>query len=274
MAENAVLRLTADDAACKNEIDEAILQLASSGVVTHVAAFTNYGLAGSFCRRLGTSATAGIHLNLSSGKSLTDPSLISSLVDGVGRFHCPTPDDETKMHHSLATFLAERVPTFRPLHIKTELTAQIKAFQDEVGRSPAFCTIHHDLDQVPVVRDVMKSIFPTQPGRQALLESARLAGVFSTFLSPNDDLSRAQTKIRSMAIRALQVVRTNSSNVVEIVCHPGFASSDLSDFTVYIKQRELEFKVWANPSILSELHIVSRSVDGFHVDKTLIESVV
>jgi predicted glycoside hydrolase/deacetylase ChbG (UPF0249 family) len=265
MCRHGTIRLTADDAACKDEIDRAILELASLGVLTHVAAFSTYGRLKNFSRLLGANASLGIHFNLSSGRALSHQYLIRSLADDEGSFFCPTPADEKDMHTSLANFLGERVPTYLLSEIEIELTSQLRAFEEDVGHRPDFCTMHHDLDQVPVVKEAMRRVAPFDLGRQALLESGNLIGVFCTFLSRQDNLATSTEKIYSMLSNAVSVSRTHNCALAEIVCHPGFESEYLSDFTVYIKQRELEFKVWSTPEILRVLRTAERSKDGWYV---------
>lgn len=257
------IKITADDAACKDKIDEAILELSSLRIVTHVAAFSSFGRLKRFSRLLDSGVSLGIHFNLSSGKSLSKPAAIPSLVDSLGRFHCPTPKYEKDMSNSLSQFIREQVPQLIQSEIQEEFTLQLRVFEDEVGSTPSFTTVHHDLDQVAVVRESINVILPHMPPRQAQLNSGLLAGVFCTFLSNLDDAGSAKDKVNLMINSALESSMQRKGIPAEIVCHPGYFSDSIADFTVYLAQRELEFKAWTDPEIDRRFVGAKRTAKGW-----------
>jgi predicted glycoside hydrolase/deacetylase ChbG (UPF0249 family) len=263
-AASGLIYITADDGAINPGIDASIEELALSGVLTAVCAFsTAPNLLGRLAEQLPVQVDLGLHLNLSSGSPATSPAQIPSLVTSDGLFHSATPEQRDAMGDSISVFLADVVPGFEPAEVRVELRAQVEAFRDCVGRPPSFSSFHHDLDMHPLIRSIASDELPALPGRQARLATGDLAHVVSRFLSPSDSRAQATAEITELLNGALQSSVLASGSPVEMVCHPGYVDTTLPEFTVYTAERQLEHLAWSSAEVRRLLASGQRTRDGW-----------
>lgn len=89
-----MLIVTADDYGASAFIDAGIHRAIRGGAVTTVSAFANYQETGRPIARLARDhpgVGVGVHLNVTSGSPVLEPSEIPSLIDDAGRFF-PLPE--------------------------------------------------------------------------------------------------------------------------------------------------------------------------------------
>lgn len=113
------LIVTADDFGAADCIDEGILYAVEHGFVTSVGVLSNYPDAAKRVKKLCRTYKSigwGIHLNISSGRPLSDPEEVPTLVDEEGRFY---PVEK----------LVPRLADVSPEDLETEIEKQILAFK-------------------------------------------------------------------------------------------------------------------------------------------------
>lgn len=257
----ARLNVVADDAAQSTAIDNGIRDLAAMGVLTGVAAFANFGRLPHMNYLASWGIQVGIHLNISSGRPVSQPDTVASLVDADGKFRSPyAPDASPRaIADALLSYLIHHVPYVEETQVVAEFQAQINLFEEVLGHTPRFAAVHHDLDRDERLQAILARAFPTLLGRQQRVQSSALAGYFYTFLSEIDTFETARHAVRRLILQAMSKSIAATGWPSEIVCHPGYASPDLSDFTVYNHQRQLELDVWRSEEIISLLHHGVRS---------------
>jgi len=254
----AALYITADDGAQNPEIDRGIVQLTKTGILTGVAAFATYGRLPSLCKALPPETVIGIHLNISSGTSISKPSMIPTLVDSRGRFIGPSLDKDKNISKSLAQYATNHVTKIDKKDIMTELREQLLKFINETGDYPAFSCIHHDLDINPNVRDVIADLLPSTPTRQLLIRQNKLTGVFCELFEASDRLPIVIYKLKHLVINAIDYSFANNGIPSEVVCHPGYVSQKMNEFTVYRLQRRVELDAWLSDEIRSIFDVGNR----------------
>jgi predicted glycoside hydrolase/deacetylase ChbG (UPF0249 family) len=261
------LLITADDGGFCDSIDRGILELAGKGILTGVSAFSSFHRIGAFAKLLGAHSALGIHFNLSSGAPLSNPSRIPSLVDNTGMFHSPTPRAKSGMLRSLNRFVQHRVPLFNRSEMCVELTRQLRTFEDHAG-PPAFATVHHDLDRIKTVQEVVGALVPHLACRQARLKAAKLSEVLCRFLTDEQSMESARDAVLAMLVKARRLLRKpHNLGSVEIVCHPGYASRKMGEFTVYVTERELELSAWSSAAVSIFLSTATRTALGWSLYK-------
>lgn len=254
----ATLYITADDGAQNSEIDRGIVQLTKTGILTGVAAFATYGRLSSLCKALPPETVVGIHLNISSGTPISKPSMIPTLVDSRGQFICPSLDKEKNISESLAQFIKKHVTKIDKKDIMTELREQLLKFINETGDYPAFSCIHHELDINPNVRDVIADLLSSTPTRQLLIQQNKITGVFCELFNAYDRLPIVIYKLKLLVINAINCSFANDGIPSEVVCHPGYVSQEMNEFTVYRLQRKIELDAWLSDEIRSIFDVGNR----------------
>ncbi|NIR49307.1 ChbG/HpnK family deacetylase [candidate division KSB1 bacterium] len=137
--------VNADDFGITAGVNQAIIELAESGAITSTSLMTNMPLAAGATlvkHKIGT----GVHLNLTTGRPVSDPQQIPSLVNRSGEFHC-------------LSVLLQRYRTRRlsKSEIELEFTAQMKrAF--EIGMCPDHFDAHESLLKYPLFEAVARKV--------------------------------------------------------------------------------------------------------------------
>lgn len=259
----AHLNIIADDAAQSSNIDSAIRDLAIRGILTGVAAFANFGRLPEQRMLASLGVKIGIHLNISSGRPLSQPDTIASLVDAEGNFRSPRAADSSPraIADAILSYQAHHLSNVEETQVIAELQTQIGLFEQIIGQAPAFVAIHHDLDRDERLQAILTRTFPNLPGRQQRVQSSMLAGYFYIFLSEMDTLSTAIQSVRELILQAVKKSFAAQGRPSEIVCHPGHVSPPTTTFTVYNQQRQQEYEAWRSNSILSLLRRGSRLED-------------
>lgn len=268
----AHLNIIADDAAQSAAIDDGIRDLAAIGILTGVAAFANFGRL-QYMRYLASwGVQAGIHLNISSGRPVSHPTAVASLVNADGTFKSPHATDSSPraISDALLHYKMQHLPRIEEAQVVTEFQAQINLFEKVLGYAPAFAAVHHDLDMEERLQKILAHAFPALPGRQHRLQSSVLAGYFYAFLNKEDTFETATRTVSELILQAIYKSTAAAGRPSEVVCHPGYASPEASAFTVYNQQRQMELKAWRSEVVLSLLRNGIRSEDNWTFDSDTI----
>lgn len=184
----------------------------------------------------------GLHLQLTDGRPISDPSLIPTLVDCDGKFPA---------HRS-------QIGNINPVEVLLEWRAQSQALT-QLGIAPSHIDTHHDVHTVPAALEayiqlaqelnIPARMLPQGVGGNytEVRRRLRTAGVICTDFfvciwsgkSPNTE----------SLIRALRVFERlgGESCSLEIGCHPGYSDEELAGVSRYSEFREEELAILLNP---------------------------
>ncbi|MBN1202317.1 MAG: ChbG/HpnK family deacetylase [Anaerolineae bacterium] len=255
------LIVNADDFGRAPGVNRGILDAHHNGIVTSTTVMINYPYAPAALDEALDSAPdlgLGLHLNLTSGRPVSSPETVPSLVNADGVFY----------HIS---DLAPRYGDLDADDIRRELTAQVARFISQAGRPPDHLDAHHHsaylhpaalavlLDlaaeyQLPVRRPSLRF----KPGQTFELLSRYVSGLpeetirqFSEQMQTVFDERPAPLTTDALELdfydeRAtlgdLLVILTNLPHgITELMCHPGYVDDALAT-SVYAAQREEEVK--------------------------------
>lgn len=267
------LIVNADDFGLNAGVNRAILEGHDQGIVTSATIMANlpgFDEAARLAKdypRLGV----GLHFNLTQGRPLADPALVTGLVDGEGRFL------------GSSTALARRwvAGRLREQEIATELRAQIERALDS-GLALTHIDSHKHAHVLPPVFRVVCRIIPSYginalrmpiekgPRTDALtikqtkqrLVAAGLAGLSrlnrpvmraARLAAPDNLLGLTQTGFWSREWLIETLCRL-PHGVSELMCHPGYFGEDWGDIQTRLKESRLaELQLLTDPEIMQTI---------------------
>lgn len=244
---------TADDLGAHPAINAAIGRLVELRVLDRVSALVNYPNVKPWNPPYQATCAIGLHLNITSGRPISLPTSVPSLVCGTGTFHCPTPALATKIDAALNTFKQVMGKVWLPEDLVREFSAQLETFRRLFQSEPAFVNVHHDMDQVSCVLQACEAVFG-DGGRVSAISRKSLAAVTYTFVSEDSTLEAAQDIVLSHIYKAIEL-SVREGLPVEVCCHPS-DNGDLSSFTAYRRGRILEAQAWASPAVRDVLRLM------------------
>lgn len=242
------LLIHADDLGLTAGVTKGIAEAMTQGVVTGTSAM----VCSPQQRQLVAAAAPelrgriGLHLQLTDGRPVMDPSRIPSLVDREGRFPA---------HRSQLT-------NPDPDEVLLEWRAQWQWLQ-ELGISPAHIDTHHHVHAAPAVLEayvqlakehqVRARVIPEGIGgnprevRQRLRAAGVVCADFFTCIwtgrTPNlDSFTRALRVFAHLG---------GESCSLEIGCHPGYSDEELNGLSKYSSLREQELNVLCKPEMVT-----------------------
>ncbi len=243
------LIVNADDFGRSPGVNRGIMDAHTRGIVTSTTVMINYPDAAPGLQQIRDEAPdlgTGLHLNLTSGRPVSDPDQVRSLVDGSGQFY---PIDAWPT----------RVETFDPAHIRREIDAQVEHFTRLAGQPPDHLDAHHhatylhpaaletmlaaaaqyhiplrnaglDLPRETVLT-TLKAMLPGLPHDFAL----RLIDTLQVTLADNAPPrwpARLETRFYGdhATLGDLLVILTTleDDSITEIMCHPGYPDQALA----------------------------------------------
>lgn len=175
------------------------------------------------------SGRVGVHLQLTGGSSISDPSNVKSLVDSNGRFR-----DARNSATSLAVDEVER-----------EWRAQISVACNLIGSKPSHLDSHHGMHRRPELTGLYVNLarelgIPVRGGAHFLGNYTNDSGILTTeeilrdWTSKLEDEHDLSQKIRSI------IEKQPSTQSIEIVTHPGFVDAELERVSSLVGPREFE----------------------------------
>lgn len=253
------LIVNADDFGRSPGVVRGILEAHHKGIVTSTTVMINYPAAPQGLEQALASALRlgiGLHLNVTSGRPVSDPAAVPSLVDERGVFH----------------FIADwghRIDAFDPDDLRREVMAQFDRFVSLTGRIPDHLDAHHHATYLhPASLRVMLELAAEHglPMRDAYFDAPERAFGALRGMIPSMSEDRAWALLDDLrAVLAespaawcparfhqewydstatlgdLLVILTTlePDSVTELMCHPGYVDEALAD-SGYIHPREDE----------------------------------
>ena len=237
---NKKLFITADDIGAVESIDKAVEELVSEQCLDCVSVFVTGNVDLAWLKRIADKVLCGLHFTLTFGRPLGDK-FPQELLNAEGGFRYPEKPmnaNQETIHDSLNSFF-KWLGSIDQKVIENELRRQVAKFKELMGFAPFFINTHHDIDICDNVFSAIKSVCPGYSSRQYLLRKGGYLYNFH-FLSDDDDEDSAYELI-SRLISTGEDFLNNGGDLAEIVFHPAFPSSALSEFTSYTNGRYLEY---------------------------------
>jgi predicted glycoside hydrolase/deacetylase ChbG (UPF0249 family) len=263
------LIVNADDLGMSRGITDAILIAHRYGFVTSASLMANMPASEYAVGRLAIAPKldVGIHLNICSGKPISHPSAITSLIGVDGHFHHPA-----LMLRKLWTW------GINPRHLEREFGAQIR-WAKLRGLRLTHADSHHHMhmypaalgpfkraiaaEQIPCVRASRCTVWPPVEalggphegsiGRRLFVQLYRRAlqsTVLRKFETPDSRVSFVSKERRNFdeldhAWR--RAFHSLPPGTFELACHPGISEAGFSETDAIYRQREDEFRWLTDP---------------------------
>jgi predicted glycoside hydrolase/deacetylase ChbG (UPF0249 family) len=235
------LIVNADDFGRSAGVDAGIERAHREGIVTSATLMTNAPSSAHAGERARATPTlgVGVHLVLTYGRPLTDPSRIASLVRENGSFFRPKE------------LLARRIDRDEAL---LEYRAQFARARELIGREPTHVDSHHWVHDHPALS-------------WALSELARETGAAARSHTPEQ-----RDEYRAKGVRTpdhftrefqhpghiglddlLALLARLEEGVTELMCHPGEPDAELVRTSAYARERPVELAVLVDPRVRAEI---------------------
>lgn len=248
------LIINADDLGLTPGVTRGIMDAHLKGVVTSTSALMNSPyIANSLAlaRQVAPNLGIGVHLVLTRGKPLRPPDDVPTLVDGHGNFY--------KLHQ-----LTRHVEDLNLDEIRAEWQAQIEAFI-AAGRQPDHLDSHHHSSysnqslftiMLELAREYNLPIRHPSIPESAYSGNETMNAVLGQYSirSPQACITSFYGQAVSMANLAA-ILSTIPEGVSELMCHPGYADSELIEGSSYNTAREQELQVLTSPETKAAVEI-------------------
>lgn len=237
------LIVNADDFGLTSGVNRAIVECYQRGVVTSATLMVNGGAAveAALLAADNPGLGVGLHLNLTSGPPLMPADSVPSLVGDDGDF----PGLKAALWR-LTTGKA------RAHELEDEITAQIDRLI-KLGIRPTHVDSHHHLHAHPRLRSLIRRICPKHsitrmrgfnmssrsPKATAVALAARVPSAGSGMITP-DRFSGIEVMGNKDMAASLRRSLAANGDVLEFMCHPGYADEELAKVTSYNAPRQAE----------------------------------
>ena len=203
----------------------------------------------------------GVHLVLTCASPLLPASRVSSLIDEQHHFY------------GEAAFIA-RLKAVNPAEVEAEWRTQIDRFVSIVGHAPDHLDAHHHVSYFsPELFKVMLELAQDYGSAIRLPVGETAADIISDFSKEQASHTLEQFPLLLQAYHprhpdrfiksfyddtATQEVLSHilanlSDGVTEIMCHPAHVDPELLNVSIYTHQREVEFGLLTQPSLLKTI---------------------
>lgn len=261
--------VTADDFGMCSYVNNAIIDLIDFGTLTSTNVLTNmYALDGIEKLKERPNVSVGIHWNIISGKPVSDPKEIPTLVDGEGQFHSLV--EFKKLMHSRKISMVD---------VEKELRAQYLLFYKSYGKTASYWNTHENSSHVKAVFDLCCKLgveyhipatrvfdrvyldfddgysFPRKI-REYIVRTIlhnRYKGIRKYFKMPDGRLVAFSNKIKLDIERNRKAILSSKYNTIEMVIHP---ATQLDDelFGNIGEDRIMEYKLYMTKEMYDLLH--------------------
>lgn len=231
------LVVTADDFGLSPGVVGGIVAAHERGIVTSTSLMVNAPAAEAAfteARRLPSLAT-GLHFVLTFGRPAGPAAPLARLLDGERRFR----RNGTGVHEQA-----------RPDEVRDELRAQLRRFEDGVGRPPTHIDGHHHVHRHPgilraVIEEAGRLGIPVRSTdgeirKRLALERIRTCDVFLDGFYGENDVSEE---------RLLEILASVPEGTSELMCHPAREDDELSSLSGYVRPRLAELLALTSPAV-------------------------
>lgn len=243
------LVFNADDYGLTAGVSRGILQ-ASEGVVYSTTVMANMVTEPQLQELMATSMTAGIHLNISLGRPLSE-GYPGQLLDGEGRFRRDLAlDEETWRDVELRRAVA------------SEWTAQFELLKRrnlEISHIDSHHHTHMHGPLFPMALEMAVAFGLPLRCRTEFRGLAEPAGVGGPEVLLEGYFGAGNIS-RGDLLRMLQPLKGRH---VEVMCHPGCVDDDLRVISSYVDERAAELSVLGDPALRHELEEDGWSITGY-----------
>ncbi len=247
--------INADDFGLTDGVTSGIVHAIQQGVVTSTTAMACVPGAADRLRRYAPQIPQriGAHLQLTTGRPLSHPSLIPTLCAANGNFH------ESKSSLAKASIR----------EILIEWHAQYQ-FLLNLGIQPTHIDTHHHVHKLPNVFEAFCEMtnrlsIPARavtPAMRLSLQQACVPCPDQMILAFYGDALDIDTFL-SLTKGPLQSV--SESTVVEIMCHPGYSCASLLKLSKYTHQRDRELAILCSPQLSQQLSSHGITLSSYEV---------
>lgn len=227
------LIVNADDFGLTTGVSRGILEAHRRGIVTSTTLLVNRALDPGLLAELQSSGLGvGLHVNLTLGGPVSDPTRIPSLLDAEGRFVRDARE------------VAARV---RPEEARIEIGNQIDAFRGLMGRFPTHLDSHHHVGRhAPLLELMLFFARALKAPLRAQDAEVRAAARREKLRTPDHFMGESGPEPYWSPERVLEHLRTLPTGVSEFMTHPGYFDQDLA-YSRYGEQRETELRGLTDP---------------------------
>lgn len=233
------LIVNADDLGRADGINAGIVRAHRGGIVTAATLMVSAPAsheAGRLAREL-PALDVGVHLALTYGRPITDPSRIPSLVETDGSF-------PTKPAAFLGTGRADGEEAL------IEYRAQYERARELIGRSPSHLDSHHWLHDEPALewaitelgRETGAAVRQQSPAQRDRFRAAGLR-------TPDVFRREFQHAGHIDVARLVSIVADTALGVTELMCHPGEPDPVLAATSAYAADRVSELASLCDPRV-------------------------
>ncbi|KXG78437.1 Carbohydrate deacetylase [Fervidicola ferrireducens] len=233
------LIVNADDLGLTPGINKAILKGITEGIITDTTVMVNMPAASEALdiARKFFPDRIGIHLNLTCGLPVLDPADIPSLVDESGRFY------------RRRGILMEKAS---PEEIEKELRAQVEKFLNS-GLEPSHLDCHHHLHLHPVVAKIVAKLAVELDVPVRALDIQTKTYFKSCGVKTPDHFSMDFYGEKATFENLMSILEAYEDGTMEIMTHPGYCDSKLSEVSTYTYFRENELQILTSPIVRDAL---------------------
>lgn len=230
------LIVNADDLGYSPGINRGIIHGFRRGVVTSTTLMVNQACCHDGAKRaLRAGLPAGLHLNLTHGRPLSEPRAVSTLINEEGLFYSP---DALYSCHPVAA------------EVETEIEAQLEK-ASSLGIVPTHLDAHHHLQEHPVVRAAMikvaaKHKLPLRQCSEAVKTTFNRAGISTPHIFVSSFWDDKATTAHLCEVLGQLSESCTESEVVELMTHPGLPDRNITQSSYY-RQRMQELRVLCSP---------------------------
>ncbi len=235
--------VNADDFGLTEGVTEGIVQAIACGVVTSTTAMACVPGAAERIARWArwVPGRAGAHLQLTSGRPLTDPALTPTLRGADGAFPASKKD----------------LTSARTEEIVLEWDAQFR-FLRAAGIEPSHIDTHHHVHKFPNVFAAYCAIarrfdVPARALDAAMRDELRRQGIPCPDRMVLDYYEGDLSAQRLIALLEEASAAADSSTTIEVMCHPGVPCGDLPRLSKYVADRERELETFCRPGFAADL---------------------
>jgi predicted glycoside hydrolase/deacetylase ChbG (UPF0249 family) len=231
------LVVTADDFGLSSGVVEGIVEAHRLGIVTATSLMVNAPAAEAAfgeARRHPSLAT-GLHFVLTFGHPVGPREPLHRLLETNGAFR----KDGSGAHEAA-----------RPDEVRDELSAQLRKFEQGVGRPPTHIDGHHHVHLHPgilrvAIEEAGRLGIPLRSTGREVRERLRLERIRTCdrFVDSffGDEVSEA---------RLVSILETIPEGTSELMCHPARQDDELERISSYVTPRHLELRTLQSPGIL------------------------